>query len=49
MAHGFMGKMLFVDLNTKQLKEEDLDDKTAREYIGGYGLGAKILFERQSL
>lgn len=47
MAHGFMGKMLFVDLTSKQLKEEELDEKTARDYIGGYGLGAKILFERQ--
>ena len=47
MAHGFMGKMLFVDLGSKQLKEEALDDTTARQYIGGYGLGAKVLFERQ--
>ena len=47
MAHGFMGKILFVDLSSKQIVEEDLDDKTAREYVGGYGLGAKIIFERQ--
>ena len=25
-----MGKMLFVDLSTKELKEEALDDKTAQ-------------------
>ena len=42
-----MGKILFVDLTTKQITEEELDDKTAREYVGGYGLGAKIIFERQ--
>ncbi len=47
MAYGVMGKMLFVDLATKQLKEEELDEKTVRDYVGGYGLGAKILFERQ--
>ncbi len=47
MGHGVMGKMLFVDLGKKQLKEEVLDPKTVREYVGGYGLGAKILFERQ--
>ncbi len=47
MAHGFMGKILFIDLAEKEIKEEKLDDKVARDYIGGYGLGAKILFERQ--
>ena len=47
MANGVMGKMLFVDLGTGQLNEEELDAKTVREYVGGYGLGAKILFERQ--
>jgi aldehyde:ferredoxin oxidoreductase len=47
MANGVMGRMLFVDLGTKQLTEEKLDAKTVREYVGGYGLGAKVLFERQ--
>ncbi len=47
MAHGFMGKMLFVDLSKKKLKDEELDEKTARHYLGGFGLGAKVLFERQ--
>jgi aldehyde:ferredoxin oxidoreductase len=49
MAHGFMGKILWVDLKTKKITEEPLDDKTGREYLGGYGLGAKILFERQKV
>jgi aldehyde:ferredoxin oxidoreductase len=47
MAHGFMGKILWVDLSKKQLKEEKLDEKMGRDYLGGYGLGARILFERQ--
>jgi aldehyde:ferredoxin oxidoreductase len=47
MAHGFMGKILWVDLSKKQLKEEPLDEKMGRNYLGGYGLGARILFERQ--
>jgi aldehyde:ferredoxin oxidoreductase len=47
MAHGFMGKILWVDLSNKQVKEEALDDKIGRDYLGGYGLGAKILFDRQ--
>ena len=47
MARGFMGKMLWVDLSSKKLKEEVLDDKLGRQFIGGYGLGARILFSRQ--
>jgi aldehyde:ferredoxin oxidoreductase len=48
MANGFMGKMLWVDLSTKELKDEVLDEKLARQYLGGYGLGARILFSRQA-
>jgi len=47
MAHGFMGKILWVDLSRKQLKDEPLDEKMGREFLGGYGLGARILFNRQ--
>jgi aldehyde:ferredoxin oxidoreductase len=42
-----MGKMLFVDLAKKEIKEEVLDEKLCRQFIGGYGLGARILFSRQ--
>ncbi len=47
MAHGFMGKVLWVDLSKKELKEEALDEKMGRDFLGGYGLGARILFSRQ--
>ncbi len=47
MAHGFMGKILWVDLAKKQIKEETLDEKMGRDFLGGYGLGARILFSRQ--
>jgi aldehyde:ferredoxin oxidoreductase len=47
MAHGFMGKVLWVDLSKKELKEEALDEKMGRDFMGGYGLGARILFSRQ--
>ena len=46
MANGFMGKMLWVDLEKGTFTEEQTDEKLAREYIGGYGLGARILYER---
>jgi aldehyde:ferredoxin oxidoreductase len=47
MINGYMGKMLWVDLTRKSIKEEALDEKICRDYIGGYGLGAKIIFDRQ--
>jgi aldehyde:ferredoxin oxidoreductase len=47
MGHGFMGKILWVDLAKQQIKDEPLDEKTMRDFLGGYGLGARILFSRQ--
>jgi aldehyde:ferredoxin oxidoreductase len=47
MARGYMGKMLWVDLSKKELKDEILDENLCRQFIGGYGLGARILFSRQ--
>ena len=47
MARGFMGKMLWVDLSRNKLWDEVLDEKLGRQFIGGYGLGARILFSRQ--
>lgn len=47
MARGYMGKILFVDLSRNKLKDEALDEKLCRQFIGGYGIGARILFSRQ--
>jgi len=47
MARGYMGKILFVDLSKNELKDEALDEKLCRQFIGGYGIGARILFSRQ--
>ena len=47
MAHGFMGKILWVDLGTGKIHDEPLDEKMGREFLGGYGLGARIIFSRQ--
>jgi aldehyde:ferredoxin oxidoreductase len=47
MARGYMGKMLFVDLSKNKLKDEALDEELCRQFIGGYGIGARILFSRQ--
>ena len=47
MARGFMGKILWVDLSTGKLRDEVLEEGLSRKYLGGYGLGASILFDRQ--
>jgi len=47
MFGGYIGKMLFVDLSTGQVREEILEEKTRRDFIGGYGIGARILYSRQ--
>lgn len=46
MANGFMGKLLNVDLSSGRMTEEPLDAAICRDYVGGYGLGARLLYER---
>ena len=47
MANGYMGKILWVDLSAGKSRDEVLEEKLCREYIGGYGLGARMLFSHQ--
>lgn len=47
MANGYMGKILWVDLSSKRLEDEVIDEEFCRKYIGGYGVGARVLFSRQ--
>jgi len=47
MTKGYMGRIGFVDLSTGEITQEKLDEDIARDFIGGYGLGVRILFERQ--
>jgi aldehyde:ferredoxin oxidoreductase len=44
-GNGYWGKILKVDLGTKETRYEELEDAIYREYLGGVGLGAKILWE----
>lgn len=46
MAGGYMGKILFVDLSIGELRDEALDEKLRRQFIGGYGIGSRILYSR---
>ncbi len=47
MARGYMGKFLFVNLSTGKIEEEIPDESILRDFIGGYGIGSRILYSRQ--
>jgi aldehyde:ferredoxin oxidoreductase len=47
MTGGYMGKILFVDLSTHTIREEVPEERFYRDYIGGNGIGAKVLYDRQ--
>ena len=42
---GYAGKILYLDLSEKTSKQKKLKKKFARNYLGGVGFGAKILYE----
>lgn len=42
---GYAGKILTVDLNQRKVKEEELSPDFLRRYLGGMGLGAKLLYD----
>lgn len=48
MSRGYMGKILRVDLTKGELKSEELDESLGRRFLGGYGLGARIIFSEQA-
>jgi len=41
--YGWRGKLLRVNLSTKEITVEPLDPKAARDYIGGRGLGIYLM------
>jgi aldehyde:ferredoxin oxidoreductase len=43
--NGWMGKTLIVDLTTGQIATEPLNMELARQFIGGRGLGARLLWD----
>lgn len=47
MARGYMGKLLWVNLSTGEIKEEIPDERLYHDFIGGYGVGARLLYSRQ--
>ncbi|MDO8674018.1 MAG: aldehyde ferredoxin oxidoreductase N-terminal domain-containing protein, partial [Dehalococcoidia bacterium] len=41
----FQGRILRVDLSTGKTTDETVDADTMRKFVGGSGLGAKILYD----
>ena len=42
---GYMGKIIRIDLSSRRIDFQELDENTVRMVIGGTGLAAKILWE----
>ena len=47
MARGYMEKILYVNLSTGELREEKPEENLYKDFVGGYGLGARILYSNQ--
>ncbi len=46
MISGYAGKFLEVDLSSEDIKEIAFEDEVLKDYIGGRGLAAKVLWDR---
>ncbi len=42
-----MGKLLFTDLSSGEIRSETPEERLYRDFIGGYGVGARLLYSRQ--
>jgi aldehyde:ferredoxin oxidoreductase len=43
---GYMGRILWVDLTSGTIETQPLDDRLCEKFIGGYGIGARLLVDR---
>lgn len=48
MSLGYWNKILRVDLTNRKITKEEIDEDTYRLFVGGAGIGAKILWEETS-
>jgi aldehyde:ferredoxin oxidoreductase len=46
MIGGYMGKILWINLTDETIREEIPDEAMLIDFIGGYGLGARLLYNR---
>jgi aldehyde:ferredoxin oxidoreductase len=45
MSYGFMGQLLRVDLNDHKIAVEEINQRWAKQFLGGAGLATKYLYE----
>ena len=45
MKGGYAGKLLFVDLTKGTFEERPLSEELAKKFMGGYGIGARLLYD----
>ena len=45
MPYGIMGKILWIDLSAEKFEEVELAVEIYRNYLGGYGLATKLIYE----
>ena len=45
MKGGYAGKVLFVDLTKGSFEARELSDELAKDFVGGYGIGARLLYD----
>lgn len=43
--NGWMGKIVRVNLNTSKISRQKLDENVAKNFLGGRGLGVKVLYD----
>ena len=46
MPGGYAGRILNVDLSRGELSQETLAEAILRDFMGGYGIGARLLYDR---
>ncbi len=42
---GYAGNILYVDLSTRRIRKEPLNLDWARKFIGGSGIGMRLLYD----
>ena len=42
----YNGKIVNIDVSTRTITPENLPDQMYKDYLGGYGIGARLLFDR---
>ena len=45
---GYTGKILWIDLSSRSIEEETLGEEIYRQFLGGYGIAARLALERQN-